>query len=431
MSAKEEKIKTSLVRARQVIANKFRKLSRNRIMQEKELEVKYAPITNSINKLIKNKSLLHTKKSEADNGDDVENHMTDDDDDLISFNDENIRKKPVKVEPTDVKKEKLELESEQKMVGDGEYEVVRIYAPENKVTYEKNGGFGKNPPLTTDKIRKSTQKAMLSKRKSDRTNDYDAHRYHEDEQNNILISPLTSSPSRKRSALLEQPLNTDKIRKNTLESLSLKRKDNRKNDHDTHRFDDRSARGSKKRQTEIISPEDYDSRGNFIGLAAKRRKVEQLLKPRVKRKAPVKKNRSPKVIGNVHKNDCDADRSELTQKRKIEPKVTLSLEDYNETGEFMGLAPKRRKIRITEKKLAEIQRNRQKIKRKRIKYSGKGMEKKFIPYSENIVYEYYDDPNELVERLMLLVSSKSAGNSNHDQEINSILEELRERNIIH
>lgn len=42
-----------------------------------------------------------------------------------------------------------------------------------------------------------------------------------------------------------------------------------------------------------------------------------------------------------------------------------------------------------------------------------------------------DNPNEICERLKLLVSSKTAGNSNHNQEINSILEELRERHLIH
>lgn len=57
--------------------------------------------------------------------------------------------------------------------------------------------------------------------------------------------------------------------------------------------------------------------------------------------------------------------------------------------------------------------------------------KSFIPYNSNIVYEYYDDPNELCNRLRLLMSSQSAGNNNHNQEINSILEELYERGIIY
>ena len=43
---------------------------------------------------------------------------------------------------------------------------------------------------------------------------------------------------------------------------------------------------------------------------------------------------------------------------------------------------------------------------------------------------YYDDPNELVTRLNLLASSQSVGNTGVNNEIISILEELRERNII-
>lgn len=68
--------------------------------------------------------------------------------------------------------------------------------------------------------------------------------------------------------------------------------------------------------------------------------------------------------------------------------------------------------------------------KKRVK-KGKGMKSinfDFIPYKSNsrIIYEYFDDPNELCERLRLLISSRMAGNTNHMQEINSIIEELRE-----
>lgn len=62
----------------------------------------------------------------------------------------------------------------------------------------------------------------------------------------------------------------------------------------------------------------------------------------------------------------------------------------------------------------------------------KTMDLSFIPYksNNNIVYEYFDNPNELCERLRLLISSRVAGNTNHMQEINSILEELRELGCI-
>ncbi|KNE88240.1 hypothetical protein PSTG_18364, partial [Puccinia striiformis f. sp. tritici PST-78] len=45
-------------------------------------------------------------------------------------------------------------------------------------------------------------------------------------------------------------------------------------------------------------------------------------------------------------------------------------------------------------------------------------------------YLYWDDPNELVERLRILLASTSAGHTNHNNEIISIIEELREANIL-
>lgn len=118
----------------------------------------------------------------------------------------------------------------------------------------------------------------------------------------------------------------------------------------------------------------------------------------------------------------------------------LSPDDFDDDGHFSGSADKRRKVEIA---LSNFNKNTiQKIKynaknpksRKKVtdgmKKTGSGLEKPFIPYNQNIVYEYYDDPNELCDRLRLLLSSKSAGNSNHDQEINSIIEELRERGVI-
>jgi hypothetical protein len=46
------------------------------------------------------------------------------------------------------------------------------------------------------------------------------------------------------------------------------------------------------------------------------------------------------------------------------------------------------------------------------------------------LYEYWDDPNELVDRLRLLIASRDAGHSGHENEILSIIEELREAGYI-
>lgn len=45
-------------------------------------------------------------------------------------------------------------------------------------------------------------------------------------------------------------------------------------------------------------------------------------------------------------------------------------------------------------------------------------------------YTYWDDPNELIDRLRLLVSSQQAGHTGHNNEIISIIEELREAKVI-
>lgn len=62
-----------------------------------------------------------------------------------------------------------------------------------------------------------------------------------------------------------------------------------------------------------------------------------------------------------------------------------------------------------------------------IKTNAKSIDFDFIPYNVNdrIVYEYFNDANQLCDRLKLLLASKRAGNSNHIPEINSIITELR------
>lgn len=56
--------------------------------------------------------------------------------------------------------------------------------------------------------------------------------------------------------------------------------------------------------------------------------------------------------------------------------------------------------------------------------------KKILP-SRRVDYVHWNTPKELVNRLRLLFSSKTAGNTGHDNEIISIIEELREEGIIY
>ena len=57
---------------------------------------------------------------------------------------------------------------------------------------------------------------------------------------------------------------------------------------------------------------------------------------------------------------------------------------------------------------------------------GISLYKDVIPNTQIV---YYDDPNELVTRLNLLISSQNAGNTGVNNEVISILEELRERKL--
>jgi hypothetical protein len=51
--------------------------------------------------------------------------------------------------------------------------------------------------------------------------------------------------------------------------------------------------------------------------------------------------------------------------------------------------------------------------------------------SQHPQYIYWNKPKELVDRLRLLWSSKAAGHTGHDNEIMSIIEELREEGVIY
>lgn len=76
---------------------------------------------------------------------------------------------------------------------------------------------------------------------------------------------------------------------------------------------------------------------------------------------------------------------------------------------------------------ADLQRQGTKGHKYRKFYLGKAY-KDYVKARPNFVY--FDDINELVDRLKLLVASKDAGHTDHENEILSIIEELKEADII-
>lgn len=87
----------------------------------------------------------------------------------------------------------------------------------------------------------------------------------------------------------------------------------------------------------------------------------------------------------------------------------------------------------TSRKRLYTPKSRSNKKKKRRSHTGFGIvSPDLMQYTKNehVSYTYWNDPNELVDRLRLLIASKSAGHSAHTNEIMSIIEELREENII-
>lgn len=64
----------------------------------------------------------------------------------------------------------------------------------------------------------------------------------------------------------------------------------------------------------------------------------------------------------------------------------------------------------------------------RMESTGAGLEKEVTNKPTDLIY--WNDANELVDRLRLLIASQQAGNNSHTNEIVSIVEELREAKII-
>lgn len=193
----------------------------------------------------------------------------------------------------------------------------------------------------------------------------------------------------------------------------------------------------------IVSPDDYDEFGEYQFPGVKRSKLQlshesidkslrriksrEILKDLRKiEKQLIRDTKSDKIdkIDNI--DWYNAEKSFEKYKNYL---IAISPKDFDPDENFVGSAEKR--LHLT-RLASRINSSFKTVKRRKgVIKSGRGIENDFIPYNPNIVYEYYDDPNELCDRLRLLVSSKGAGNTNHSQEINSIVEELRERRIVH
>lgn len=105
----------------------------------------------------------------------------------------------------------------------------------------------------------------------------------------------------------------------------------------------------------------------------------------------------------------------------------LQLETLNERGVAQTIANRDEKSRALRLKLEKKNATMK-------KHLGKGLIdlslKQFKVKNASNSFTYWNDPNELVERLRLIVASTSAGHTGHHNEISSIIEELREAKVV-
>lgn len=389
MEEKTKKVKTNLVRTRNLIKKKFQKLYSERVKNERNLKEKYAPITNSIKELVKVKQKVKPEKAtNVININNIKNEEDDYDDDDSDDDDG---------DDDDDEKEKQD--------------VFDMYDADT--TYEMDSHSNGD----TDQMEFISGNSKRGRRVSNDENASSPHKQRVEKRTRLLSEPTISKNLGRNTDQMEF------ISENSKRRRRVSSGDNALSPH-KQRVEKRTRLLSEpnEKYQHISTPADLKPLNTIKKSKTKLEKMEeQLFKLHDIREAGVQ---------HIEK--------KMKERKKPfvhdEASALISPEDYDEEGNFRGTSTKRKrsKIVLPTQHFKQILRTvKTKRKNRNKKYaSGRGLEKKFIPYNTNIVYEYFDDPNELCDRLRLLISSKAAGNSNHDQEINSIAQELRELKII-
>lgn len=415
---REKKLKSKLVNTRQIIKNKFRKVRRNRVKREHDLNEKYKPITKAISKLDEGfeKPLKLNDVHQSDDSNSSDDELAwdyDMDYDDLSHYSEPMRHKIHRVRDDDsVKVSKKSRPGHPKGLKELSKELKRRLKERNRL--RKIRAESKLKRVTPSKKLSDIQSKTVQVRSNESA--YDKS----DTDSDTLVQ---SNESRKRLRLERSALNMkdDLItKKNNRKILEM-----RKVDNIMMGVKNKTIADSLEKRDKII---DISSDSDVELAASVDKNTVVAHKKSTYGKADKSKTR---VLTPYEKK---ADMFKRIASRKYHPMVVHARQNSgkktdvvadlleNENDEVVS-RPNRTKKAIRKDK---NERKEQKEKKK----DGGCIEFDFIPYNENIVHEFYDDPNELCERLHLLIASRAAGNSNHMQEINSIITELREADVI-
>lgn len=416
-------IKRSLIHTRDIIKKKFRKLHSDITKKKRELEERYQPITKRLQKLI-----------------DINNDADEDQYKRPNFKYQNFASGEQDYANND--------DDDEEMLSVADVKPTNSYVNQLKIKRLRTSDYDER----SAKDKKSRRNSQISLKSESSVNNL---------TNTAVTNPSNQQQTTKRNRETEESefIPDDKKMREFFERIS-KNNDNDNNDDDAYSLPETSIasnktqlkrkrmqktvddlnnlhdirmtglqKSKKKNPTRnlnddsliVVSPQDYDEHGKFRGPGVKRSKHAV---PQDKLKKTVRN-----LTSKVHFETPKRRNAKKVEKIKTDPKPRNKPKIYRKPWkQIVRRLTARGKVRKIKTALIGDDLRLRRLTKNQI--SGKGLEEEFIPYTENITYEYYDDPNELCERLMLLVSSKEAGNSNHSREINSIIEELRERNII-
>lgn len=421
MSGIDNTLKSALVHTRNVISKKFKKLHKERIGREKELSEKYSPITTSIHKMF-------DVKRRGENNEEFEQipQMAVDEDIEMNDLDRNAINMsyvpPVRVQRPDIGMRYNELHDNEGVDPPRNARGAKRQQIDVAENVENKRMRGKQQ--IKKRAKNSTYRRIL--RRNPELNAPTPHpieRVNENAIETLSEIPLPDSDVDLSDVIdITDDDNDDDISVENNAILSMRATKRNKNDA-TAEIESKKKRGAPKLRSKRTT------RTTIVGNNSRNRPQLHIFNnPTTQSEAEIVE---------------EPRRRKRDKPKKMDRLVVISPEDYVDKSKHVWYAPKRRKVLIPAARVGAVRRksirapptiparrtSTRLASMNRVTY-GQGLEKDFIPYSQNIVYEYFDDPNELCERLKLLISSKEAGNSNHDQEINSILEELRELNII-
>jgi hypothetical protein len=435
-----KKVKISLAQATNSVRNKFQQLRNEHLENDRLLEEQYSPITKRLGRLI-------------DSATAVRNHA-------------NIEIKPVKQEKRRLKRQHVQFDFVNDVDDDASAAVdddggndFEMDEYSNVLTDDDDGGASDNVAVNVDdddvlksskqeeqlqqqqskNVRKSVKNVKRTTVKSQLEREIETRelrqqrrqlqRQQEHKQNRMTSNDFDDSrqlPLRRRPELLIGEMSTYhnnnhhdgvvRVRKrkseNTLDDLGLVDKDEPPAKKTTLKAKYHLIRGPR---TTRKRKADSSSQTKIFAYGGEPPKKKSTTKAKYHLVSGVRASRKRKA--NKKDTACDeppakrVTRSSSKKKQKVQKRVTRSSSQsigmQNYSGDGLPSA-----IDFTTKEF----------------HNKKNNDISVGPCANTVTY--WDDPNELVDRLRLLVSSTSAGHTGHNNEIISILEELREARII-